>query len=138
MEKVTVQDDSLIILYNMPSAALGTILADSAHNVRLIGTLQYNAIEMKGTDFSDMGEFHKIKDKLISGHRGYILALVRFWCSENCLRKISEDKLLGDMYCRKLQNNLDDNIFICRSQKWFDDDTKGLTEEMNNNFLFAS
>ncbi len=138
MEKVTVQDDSLIILYSMPSAALGTILADSAHNVRLVGTLQCNAVEMKGTDFSNEGEFHKIKDKLISGHRGDILALVRFWCSENCLRKISEDKLLGDMYCRKLQNNLDDNIFICRSQKWFDDDTKGLTEEMNNNLLFVS
>lgn len=125
-EDIEIKDNTLILLYNMPSASLGAWYADRAENVRLLGTLQFNAIEMPGTDFSDRGIYGKIKDELIFKHHGDILALVRLWCSRECLNKIYEDKLLKEMYCRKLKNNLDDNIYICRFQKWFGENYKGL------------
>ncbi len=126
VENVEVKDNSLIFLYNMPSAAIGAWFADKAENVRLLGTLQFNAVEMKGTDFSDRKMFRKIKDDLISQHNGDIIALVRLWCSKQCLDKIAEDKMLQDMYCRELKNNLDSNVFVCRYQKWFEGNQKGL------------
>ena len=132
VEDVQIRDNSLIILYNMPLAAVGAHLAEKADNVRLIGTLQYNTIEQKDTDFSDKGKFRKIKDELISSQADNIIALVRLWCSEQCLNKIAQDERLNRMYCRKLKNNLDESIFICRYQKWFDGNETGLKKEIDN------
>lgn len=132
VEEVQIRDNSLILLYNMPLAAVGAHLAEKADNVRLIGTLQYNTIEQKDTDFSDKGKFRKIKDELISSQSDNIIALVRLWCSDQCLNKIAQDERLNRMYCRKLKNNLDGSIFICRYQKWFDGNEKGLKKEIDN------
>lgn len=132
VEDVQIRDNSLILLYNMPLAAVGAHFAEKADNVRLIGTLQYNTIEQKDTDFSDKGKFRKIKDELISSQSDNIIALVRLWCSDQCLNKIAQDERLNRMYCRKLKNNLDGSIFICRYQKCFDGNEKGLKKEIDN------
>lgn len=140
VEDLNINDNTLIMLYNQPLAAIGAWYADKAENVRLLGMLQFNAVKMKGSDFSDRKMFRKIKDDLISQHSGDIIALVRLWCSRQCLDKMAEDKKLKDMYCRELKNNLDPSVFVCRYQKWPEGNQKGVEkaiEDRNNSILWS-
>ena len=89
------------------------------NDFRALGYYHYNVTYMKGSDFSDRGEFKQIKDKIVAQHKGPIVIIYRdLWWGENekHLQEIIKKDTQG-MYCRNLENNLEMNWIICIDKK---------------------
>lgn len=118
IEDITLPPNTLVKLYNFPTAALIPELAKN-NTFRALGYYHYNAGYMKGSDFSDRGKFKQIKDKIVAQHKGPIVIIYRdlYW-GENGknFQKILKKDTQG-MYCRELENNLKQEWYICIDKK---------------------
>ena len=115
VEKVKLPENTLLKLYNFPSA--GVIVELTKENeFRALGYKHLNAIYMKGSDFVERGRFHKIRDEIVKNHKGETVVIYRMmnsmlpWYQDYM---ISVNKELDGKYCRRLENNLDKGLCIC-------------------------
>lgn len=114
VEDVEVKDNTLVLLYNMPLAALIPALAEKA-DIKVVGLKQGNVVVMKGADITERSKFREIRENIISNHKGDIIVFVRKWFNATYNMNTKEDEFLKTLNCRNLVNNLDDNILICLS-----------------------
>lgn len=113
VEKIEVTEDDVILLYNMPSAAIVSTLIPGKSKVRVMGTKQGNVIVMGGTDFTERKKFRLLRDEVLKNRKGRIIAIVREWYNSLYNVDVTKDPYLKDLQCRPLLNNLDDHLNIC-------------------------
>ena len=115
VEKVKLPENTLLKLYNFPSAGVIVELAKE-NKFRALGYKHLNATYMKGSDFVERGRFHKIRDEIVKNHKGETVVIYRMmnsmlpWYQDYM---ISVNKELDGKYCRRLENNLDEGLCIC-------------------------
>ncbi len=115
VEKVKLPENTLLKLYNFPSAGVIVELAKE-NKFRALGYKHLNATYMKGSDFVERGRFHKVRDEIVKNHKGKTVVIYRMmnsmlpWYQDYM---ISVNKELDGKYCRRLKNNLDKGLCIC-------------------------
>lgn len=117
MEDVKLPTNTLLKLYNFPTAGVIPVLAKTNSNkFRALGYKHINASYMNGSDFVERGRFREIRDKIEKEHTGPIIVIYRTLGIFNPRSQIILDAVkdeIADKYCRKLENNLDKNLTIC-------------------------
>ncbi len=114
MEKITLPPNTLLKLYNFPTAAVIPELSKN-NTFRALGYYHYNARYMQGSDFSETGKFKQIKDEISSAHKGPTVIIYRdLWWGDKgeYFQKIIKKDTKG-MYCRNLKNNFENTLYIC-------------------------
>lgn len=114
VEDIAIHEDDVILLYNMPSAAVVPTIISGDSKVRVIGTKQGNVVVMGGTDFTERKKFRLLREKLLENKKGKIIAIIREWYNSLYNVDWKKDIYLKNLSCRKLKNNLDEHLFICR------------------------
>lgn len=120
VENIKLPSNSLVKLYNFPTAGVIVELAKNNNDFRALGYKHLNAEYMKGSDFVERGNFRKIRDEIEQNHKGEVVVIYR---DLSFLSSFYEDfytALVGELkgkYCRKLKNNLDTNLCICVSEE---------------------
>ncbi len=115
VEKIKFPKNSLLKIYNYPSAGVIVKLAEE-NEFRALGYKHLNAVYMKGSDFVERGRFREIRDEIVKNHKGDIIVIYRKmnsmlpWYQDYM---ISVNKELDGKYCRRLENNLDKGLCIC-------------------------
>lgn len=118
IERVKLPENSLLKLYNFPTAAIIVEFAKE-NNFRGLGYKHINATYMKGSDFVERGKFRNIRDEIEKKHIGETVVVYRKmnsmlpWYQDYM---ISVNKELDGKYCRRLENNLDKGLCICVSK----------------------
>lgn len=115
VETVKMPENTLLKLYNFPTAGVIPVLA-KYNNFRALGYQHLNATYMKGSDFVERGKFREIRDKIEKEHQGTEIVIYRAGNPFNPAQKNlyeSLEKELNGKYCRELDNNLDNQLYIC-------------------------
>lgn len=110
VEKVNIPNNILILTYNYPTAAF---LAYWGQNVsfKAINAMQYAFVaEMEGKGKIDYFNYHwkwaQAKNEIVKNYDGPVFVLISRGVKKNNEGfDLSEDKLIKDMYCKKLANN---------------------------------
>ena len=105
LEEVNLPDNSLLLMYNVPSAFVGPFgIKDK--NIRMIGFEQYNGEMMVGSDFLERGKFRELRDQVLSEHEGEQLILFRNLPTKGIYSDSEKYPFLKGMYCQEVENNL--------------------------------
>lgn len=115
METVKMPENSLLKLYNFPTSGVIPILA-KYNSFRALGYNHHNLKHMEGSDFVERGKFREIRDNIEKEHKGREIIIYRILPQHNSryviLLNYIEKEIEGK-YCRKLENNLDNKLYIC-------------------------
>lgn len=117
MEDLNIKDGTLVLLYNMPMAAVVPELSKKAKDIRVIGLKQFNMVKMRGTDLTESGKFLSQRNEIIKNHSGDILAFVRTIPIYSPTVEFYMDDILKKMKCRSLKTNIDELIEVCFSKE---------------------
>lgn len=113
LEEVNLPDNSLLLMYNVPSAFIGPFWIKDK-NIRMIGFEQYNGEMMVGSDFLERGKFRELRDQILSEHKGEKLILFRNLPSRGIYPDSKKYPFLKGLYCQEVENNLQpDLLFLC-------------------------
>lgn len=115
IEEVNLPENTLLKLYNFPTAGVIPVLA-KYNTFRALGYKHINAMPMLGSDFVERGKFREIRDKIEQEHTGPVVVIFRKFYElsvhNNELFEALEPSVKG-MYCRKLKNTMDQALNIC-------------------------
>lgn len=129
VEPIKIPDNTLLKLYNFPTAAVIPELA-KYNNFRAVGYMQYNCRHMKGSDLSERGKFREIRDEIENSHKGPIIIIYDdgIGGGKFSLREYEEDR----KQCRKFQQigkiSLDINCESSNCMTWNNLEKKLLKE----------
>lgn len=115
MEDISLPKNTLLKLYNFPTAGVIPLLAEKS-DFRALGYQHLNAKYMLGSDFVERGKFRKIRDEIEKNHKGPVVIIYRdlFYSSHNYNRLHDAlNKEIQGMYCRKLHTSLDAQMYVC-------------------------
>ena len=112
VERVNLPENTLLKLYNFPSAALAAVWGKQVP-LRALGYMQYNFTYMPGSDFAERGKFRELRDAAEKGHQGPVVIVYRQNNNAFYDRKIRAAMRTEGMFCRRLRNNLDRGLHIC-------------------------
>ena len=116
IEGIKLPDNTLLRLYNFPTAFVVPLFAKKTTNLRAVGYMHLNVDYMKGSDFVERGKFRQIRDEVVRNHKGPVVSIYRDLRSITQNRKKLYEILkhdLADQSCRKLANSVDDCLYIC-------------------------
>ncbi len=115
IEEVHLPENTLLKLYNYPTAGVIPILA-KYNTFRALGYKHLNTMMMQGSDFVERGKFREMRDKIEQEHTGPIVVIFRelsvFSNNRNDLIEALKPVTEG-MYCRLLNSSLDRSLNIC-------------------------
>lgn len=112
-EKMFLPNDTLILLYNFPTAALIPIYVGENPKIRAIGMKHHNGEFMKGSDFSDRGAMAEQKEEVLRHHQGPVVVFVRNVQNFYKVFNPKTDRYVKKMFCRPLKTNIDRLIDVC-------------------------
>ncbi len=112
VEKVKLPENTLLKLYNFPSAALAAVWGKQV-SLRALGYMQYNGNYMQGSDFAERGKFREMRDVIEKEHRGPAVIVYRENYNALYDKKIRGALQTEGMFCRRLRTNLDRGLHIC-------------------------
>lgn len=114
MEKIKLPENTLVKLYNFPTAALIPVLAKD-NDFRALGYHHYNAIYMQGSDFVERGRFRQIRDDIEKNHNGPVVVFYRELLFSKNADILNEEvnKATKGMFCKDLKNNFDGWLYVC-------------------------
>ena len=76
-EDIKLPDNTLLKLYNFPTAFVIPLLAKNTTNLRAVGYLHLYDDHMKGSDFVERGKFRQIRDEIVKNHKGPVVVIYR-------------------------------------------------------------
>ena len=114
MEKIKLPENTLVKLYNFPSAAIIPLLAKN-NKFRALGYHHYNVIYMRGSDFVERGRFRQIRDDIEKNHEGPVVVFYRELLFSKYADKLNNEikKVTKGMFCKELKNNFDGWLYVC-------------------------
>lgn len=140
MEDINLPENTLLQLYNFPSAFVAPVFAAKT-DIRVLGYYQYNCTYMKGSDFLERGKFNRIRQNIEENHIGpkVIIFMDNTLVKDTDILKVKENikncrktdfcnitycktgKFVEDIIlhipdsysCKKLENNIEKRLTIC-------------------------
>lgn len=110
VEPIDIPENSLILLYRMPSAGVLPSLIQNKKNIRIIAMDQRISNQAIDFDLTNHGKFFELKSDIIKNHTGNIVVIIHD--SETDAFEI-DTSLLKNKKCRKLLNSFNPNLQIC-------------------------
>lgn len=110
VEPIHIPENSIILLYRLPSAGVTPFLIKDKKNIRIIAMDQRISPQAQGFDLTNSGKFLHLKQQLLQNHKGHIVALIR---NTDIDAFEIDDNLFKNKKCRKLLNSFDQNLTIC-------------------------
>ena len=112
LEDVNLPANTLLKLYNFPSAAVAAVWGKNVP-LRALGYMQYNVTYMQGSDFAERGKFRQMRDAIEAAHKGPVVVVYRENFNRVYAKKIQDMLKKDNLVCEKLETNLDNNLHIC-------------------------
>ncbi len=103
VEPVHLPDNTLLKLYNFPTAGIIPEFAKYSKNFRAIGFMHDNCVHHEGTDFVERGEFRKIRDEIIKNHTGPVVIVYSDTSLDN--NKLLQEHFNDRKICEKLKDS---------------------------------
>lgn len=112
---VKIPDNTLLMFYNYPSAALLPYFSKTAKNLRAVNVVQKNylAVGLSYDYFNHNEHWVKLKKDILDHHKGPKIAFIAAEKDDITAIMKDEEPLLKRMVCKKLENNIFPYYEIC-------------------------
>lgn len=110
VEPIHIPQNSLILLYRLPTAGVIPSLVKNRKDIRVISMEQRISPLAQGFNLTNFGKFYELKQKIIQNHRGKNFAIIH---DSGLDRYPIDTSLLKNKKCRKLLNSFDPHLKIC-------------------------
>ncbi len=115
VDGVKIPDNTLLMFYNYPSAALLPYFSGTADNIRGVSIKQKNYLTADGeTDvFNAIPKWKKAKEDALNSHKGLRVAVFAVEDEETIEALLKTDDLLKGMVCKRKRSNIIPSYHFC-------------------------
>lgn len=115
VQDVKIPDNSLLMFYNYPSAALLPYFDQEAKNIRGISIKQKNFLTKNNQEdiFNANPKWAALKEEVIRNHNGLKVAVIAVEKEKEVQKMLQTEPLLKGMVCRKKRSNIIPSYHFC-------------------------